>query len=297
MSNLTLHNDLANKLAVRLGIDNDPQDLINVLKGTAFKGNATDAQMSALLIVSNQFGLNPWTKEIYAFPDKGGGIVPVVGVDGWLRIINDHPQFDGMDVQLSADGEEATCTIHRKDREHPTKITEYLSECKRGTDPWKTSPRRMLRHKAIIQCARVAFGYGGIHDQDEAQSIVDMGTIDGETGEVRPAAKMPGSKKEKATRAQGDTDGTIDVQATEVPEKQSAPPEKEAKPETTKAPAQASDTGERASIGEKRHVELKLQQAGIDKAAAMEACGITDFDNLSRDGFVCLLEHAKANTK
>ncbi len=289
MSNLTIHNQMASKLAERLGIEGSGE-LVNVLKGTAFKGNATDAQMTALLIVANEYKLNPWTKEIYAFPDKGGGIVPVVGVDGWLRIINEHPQFDGMDVELSADGEEATCTIHRKDRKNPTRITEYLSECKRGTDPWKTSPRRMLRHKSIIQCARVAFGYGGIHDQDEVQSIVDMGSIDGETGEVRPATKMPGSKKEKATRTQADT---IDVNATEVQDSQPTPePQKQ-----TAAPAQSSGSGERASIGEKRHVELKLQQAGIALADAMEACGLSDFENLSRDGFVCLLEHAKSHAK
>ncbi|WP_241284663.1 recombinase RecT, partial [Enterobacter hormaechei] len=78
---------MAGKLAARLGMDAGT-DLMNTLKNTAFKGgNVTDEQFTALLIVANQYGLNPWTKEIYAFPDKGG-IVPVVGVDGWARIIN-----------------------------------------------------------------------------------------------------------------------------------------------------------------------------------------------------------------
>ena len=31
----------------------------------------------------------------------------------------------------------------------------------------------MLRHKAMIQCARLAFGFGGIYDQDEAERIVE----------------------------------------------------------------------------------------------------------------------------
>ena len=31
----------------------------------------------------------------------------------------------------------------------------------------------MLRHKAMIQCARLAFGYAGIYDQDEAERIVE----------------------------------------------------------------------------------------------------------------------------
>jgi phage recombination protein Bet len=85
---------LAGKLAERVGMDSvDPQELITTLRQTAFKGDASDAQFIALLIVANQYGLNPWTKEIYAFPDKQNGIVPVVGVDGWSRIINENQQF------------------------------------------------------------------------------------------------------------------------------------------------------------------------------------------------------------
>lgn len=147
------------------------EELLTTLKQTAFKGQVTDAQMTALLIVANQFGLNPWTKEIYAFPDKNGGIVPVVGVDGWARIINEHPQFDGMDFEM--DGEQScTCVIYRKDRTRPIRITEYMAECKKtGGGPWQSHPRRMLRHKAMIQCARMAFGFGGISDEDDAERI------------------------------------------------------------------------------------------------------------------------------
>ena len=32
-------------------------------------------------------------------------------------------------------------------------------------------PRRMLRHKALIQGARIAFGFSGIYDEDEARDI------------------------------------------------------------------------------------------------------------------------------
>lgn len=106
---------LAGKLAERVGMDSvDPQELITTLRQTAFKGDASDAQFIALLIVANQYGLNPWTKEIYAFPDKQNGIVPVVGVDGWSRIINENQQFDGMDFEQ--DNESCTCRIYRKDR-------------------------------------------------------------------------------------------------------------------------------------------------------------------------------------
>lgn len=163
----TLTTQLASKLNM-----GDGSQLIDTLKATTFKGQVSDAQMTALMVVANQYGLNPWTKEIYAFPDRNNGIIPVVGVDGWSRIINEHPQFDGLEFQQ--DDDSCTCIIYRKDRGHPIKITEYLAECKKpGQGPWQTHPRRMLRHKALIQCARLAFGYTGIYDQDEAERIAD----------------------------------------------------------------------------------------------------------------------------
>lgn len=169
---------LLNKFAQRYEMGANPSEVANTLKQTCFKGQVSDAQMAALLIVADQYKLNPFTKELYAFPDKNNGIVPVVGVDGWSRIINGHDQFDGMD--FAQDDESCTCIIYRKDRNHPIKVTEWMSECKRGTQPWQSHPKRMLRHKAMIQCARIAFGYTGIFDEDEAQRIVERDVTPGE---------------------------------------------------------------------------------------------------------------------
>lgn len=166
---------LTRTLATKLDMG-DGANLIETLKATAFKGQVSDAQMTALLVVANQYALNPWTKEIYAFPDKNNGIVPVVGVDGWSRIINSHPQFDG--IEFEQNDESCTCIIYRKDRNRPIKVTEWMAECRRsGMGPWQSHPRRMLRHKAMIQCARLAFGYGGIYDQDEAERIVEASPV------------------------------------------------------------------------------------------------------------------------
>lgn len=165
----------AEKLGELFGMQGHGHELVQILKATAFKGQVSDAQMTALMVVANQYGLNPFTKELFAFPDRNNGIVPVVGVDGWSRIINSHPQFDGMDFEQ--DAESCTCIIYRKDRNHPIKVTEFMEECRRSnTGPWMTHPKRMLRHKTMIQCARLAFGYGGIYDQDEAERIVEAET-------------------------------------------------------------------------------------------------------------------------
>lgn len=191
MSNLVISQ--AKKLAGTFNIDADGGELVAVLKATAFKGQVSDAQMTALLVVAGQYGLNPFTKEIYAFPDRQNGIVPVVGVDGWARIINSHAQFDGMDFQQ--DDESCTCIIYRKDRGHPIKVTEWMAECKReNVGPWKSHPRRMLRHKAMIQAARLAFGFTGIFDQDEAERITEK--------DVTPAAMDAAPAIEAITNAQ-----------------------------------------------------------------------------------------------
>ncbi len=199
----TRYNALAtvtDKLAARFDLGHNGAELIETLKATAFKGQVTDAQMTALMVVANQYGLNPWTKEIYAFPDRQNGIVPVVGVDGWARIINDHPQFDGM--EFDQDGESCTCSIYRKDRSRPTRVTEFLAECKRDTAPWKSHPRRMMRHKAMIQAARLAFGYGGIYDQDEAERIVERNMGPATVVDITPSASRTAEVKAKLAARQ-----------------------------------------------------------------------------------------------
>lgn len=161
---------LVGRVADRYGVD--PEKLLPALRHTAFKGVASNEQLLALLVVADQYGLNPWTKEIYAFPD-GKGVIPVVGVDGWARIVNEHPMFDGVTFHWAGDGENLSCTcaMYRKDRAHPVEVTEFLSECRRPTAPWKSHTRRMLRHKAFVQAARLAFGFAGIYDSDEGEAI------------------------------------------------------------------------------------------------------------------------------
>lgn len=191
----TLTTDLAAQLGMGSG---SGTELMAILKATAFKGQVTDAQMTALMVVARQYRLNPWTKEIYAYPDRQNGIVPVVGVDGWSRIINSHEQFDGMD--FLQDDESCTCVIYRKDRSHPVKVTEWMSECKRDAGPWKTHPKRMLRHKAMIQCARLAFGFAGIYDQDEAERIDESASVlmNDERVELAALADIEAGKGTKA---------------------------------------------------------------------------------------------------
>ncbi len=144
------------------------------VRATCGLSGATREEFAAFALVAHQYGLNPVTREIYAFPKKGGGVQPIVGIDGWLTMANGHPQFDGLEVEFEHDDAgklvSATARVYRKDRTHAVVVTEYLAECVRSTDPWKMA-HRMLRHKAAIQGIRYAFGFSGIMEPDEAESI------------------------------------------------------------------------------------------------------------------------------
>ncbi len=181
----------------------DPTKVATVLKQTCFRTEkpASDEQMMALLVVANEYQLNPFTREIYAFEDKHRGIVPIVPIDGWVRIINRHPELEALEFEYGEDddsGPWVECIISRKDRTKPTRVREYLVECKRNTGPWDSHPRRMLRHKALIQAGRVAFGLAGIFDPDEGERIREVDVTPERTR--KPATAAPRSKKERDER-------------------------------------------------------------------------------------------------
>jgi phage recombination protein Bet len=180
MSELTKQNDepksILRTMANRYGME--PRAFETAVKATLGLDKCSDGQFAAFLAVANEYGLNPLTREIFAFPNKSGGIQPIVSIDGWLNLANSHPMFDGMDFEDVLDQQGClaaiTCRIHRKDRRHSISVTEYMGECKGNTQPWKQWPARMLRHKAAIQAIRYAFGFAGVMDPDEYDRMITV---------------------------------------------------------------------------------------------------------------------------
>ena len=186
---------MSNQIAVmakRLNIAE--ADLDSIIKKTIMPDSkrvtVSNEQFVSFMAVANEYKLNPLVKEIYAFPAKGGGIQPVVSIDGWIKIITNHPDFDGMehDYEMADNGDclSVTCSIYRKSQSRPISATEYLVECLMPTDVWRKYPRRMLRHKATIQAGRYAFGISGIIDPDEADRYAATKVIE---KDITPSAK------------------------------------------------------------------------------------------------------------
>lgn len=161
-------------MAQRLGLDDSK--VADQLAKTICPGMSQE-EVVAFCIVANEHNLNPFKREIYCFKKTGGGLAPMVPIDGWTHIVNCNPEFDGCDFEEHEDPDgkvcAITCTMHVKSRAHPIVIKERLSECFVDTNTaWKKWPCRMLRHKAFMQAARIAFSLGGIFDEDEANEVL-----------------------------------------------------------------------------------------------------------------------------
>lgn len=209
----------------------DPQTLITTMKRTCFRPKkqkegaqlppeVTNEQLLMLMVVAKQYQLNPFTRELYAFPSDGG-ITPIVGVDGWAKIINSRPEMDGVEFEYGptieavphptekggviskACPEWIEAIIYIKGRSKPVRVREYIMECRRNSGPWTDMPFRMLRHKAFMQAGRIAFGLGGIFDEDEAEDQVK--TIPATVTD----GPMPEIKTGRLERGQASTAGTL----------------------------------------------------------------------------------------
>ncbi len=162
-------------MAKRLQVDEDR--ITQILTSTVMKPDkngvvASPEEVIAFAVVANEHRLNPFKKEIYAFSNRGA-VVPIVSIDGWANIVHRNDKFDGCTFEEHEDAngkvEAITCHMHVKGLDSPVSIKERLEECKRNTEQWKGMPCRMLRHKAFIQAARIAFSLGGIYDEDEGR--------------------------------------------------------------------------------------------------------------------------------
>ena len=207
------------KLSRQYGLEE--QTLVNTLKATVIKPKkvpgkdgkpdtyveATMAEVNAFLMVAAQYDLDPMLKQIHAFvSERGGGIVPIVGYDGWVKLVNREKRFAGIEFIDHLDEKNNLYAITGKmsvwndpggdpSKEARTvEVTEYLEECRGTTTPWTKWPRRMLRNKVYSQTARMAFGFSGIYDEDEGDRIIEAG----EAIDITPT-KIPAALPQRPT--------------------------------------------------------------------------------------------------
>jgi hypothetical protein len=206
---------------------NVPAKLVReTLQRTAFPDAKNDSEFIAMLVVANEYHLNPFTRQIYAF-SQNGHVVPVVSIDGWIAIINSQETLEAIEFDYAEKRfvlgsskpcfEWIECSIWRSDRDKPITVREYFDECYKSTPPWNQSPKRMLRHRALIQAGRLAFGLS-FREPDEVSRMQENNLED---VIIEEAAPEPSTVAEKAKKAMGK--GRKTKQTQEVPDEAPVP--------------------------------------------------------------------------
>jgi phage recombination protein Bet len=292
---------LVEAMSFEYGLDADK--FVDIVKATVMPSNVqvSNAHIAAFLQVAHTYKLNPFFKEIYAFPSKSGGIQPIVSVDGWLAIANREPRYDGYEyLELRDDKgnlEGGQITIYLKDRQRPFVHREWFAECKRNTDPWNNMPRRMMQNRVTVQGLRRALGIHGIMDQDEADqmneiNITSQSTVLEKSTETKTEAlkEKIGAKKTAA-------------KANQAPEKEPDQPQEQTKPSdpvTTIEPAQEV-VKELLSLEDKQAFMAaateKATALGLDQDAAKKHLreilfnvGFTKLAEVTKDKFAGLMQ-------
>jgi hypothetical protein len=117
----------------------------------------------SLLRIARGYHLDPLKEEVALALYDDCHWQAYITVEGYSKLLNNHPAFDGI---VFTQSEESTngipiwmeCTIYRKDRSCPIVVREYFEEVKGDQAIWQKMPRRMLRHRVMQQCARLAVG-------------------------------------------------------------------------------------------------------------------------------------------
>ena len=116
-----------------------------------------------ILMTSVRLKLNPLLGQIDWELNVDGSYEVFIPIDGWISLIHREPTFQGISFNQSPETENGIpiwmeCTIYRSNLTNPVTVREYYGELKREHPIWQQMPRRMLRHKTLQQCARLAFG-------------------------------------------------------------------------------------------------------------------------------------------
>ena len=162
-------------------------DQINTIKNTVAVG-ANDSELKMFLNIAAKYELDPFLREIW-FANMGNRNTIMTGRDGYLKIANRDPNFDGMksDVvhagdKFMKDGDDvkhaynmqnrgpivgAYAIVYRKDRKHPTYCFAPFNEYNKGVNVWRQYPSAMIVKVAETMALKRAFSISGLVTEEE----------------------------------------------------------------------------------------------------------------------------------
>ena len=194
-----------------------------VIKNTVAK-NASDDEFEMFMHLAKEYGLDPFQKEIFFWKQKGR-VTTMTSRDGYLKIANQHPAYEGMDSNIIYPGDELEITksdiklksdsisnmskdpigayavVYRSDRKIPTKIRVPFREYFKANnykDNWKNYPSAMILKVAESMALKRAFSVSGLVSKEEMGQQEEIEVPEMEIDEQEYIdAKREGMQEEK----------------------------------------------------------------------------------------------------
>jgi len=161
----------------------EPSKVFNLLRGAWPTGKGepplSNEELTSGLALVARYELDPLAREVYVTRHKGK-LMTVIGVDGWVRVLDRTPHYDGFDVEFAWKDEAETevkwieTTIYSKTREHPTKYRAFAAEYSRLSGfVAKSIPIHMLRIFSLRHAVRLFTPISGATSEDEARWMIN----------------------------------------------------------------------------------------------------------------------------
>ena len=156
---------------------------VPVLAKLVFDRIATKAVQPTVLQVLDviktavDMGLDPTSKDVYAFVNAAGVLTVAASKNGWEKAVelkggSYSYQFGDPVVQpgMVSYIPWAKCTIRRKDGSVVEGIPAFFDECCGNSPIWQEKPKHMLMVRAFTNAAKGAYGFGA-YSIEEAKEV------------------------------------------------------------------------------------------------------------------------------
>ena len=156
------------------------QVVVNKLQSAKKSDQVRPDELIQYAALCKNAGLDPATSEVSPLVQRDR-ISLIIGVDGWTRIANRDPNFDGIEYKFSEETVKAgthevpkyiDTYVYFKNRSHASFWRTPYDEAFRSTSPvWSSMPLQMLQNRATTNAIKRAFGLAGVVDNEDVQYI------------------------------------------------------------------------------------------------------------------------------
>ncbi len=230
--------------------------VFDVLRGiwTVSKGQPplTNQELMIGMALIVRYELDPFAREIYVTRDKKGRLMTIIGVDGWIRILDRTDHYDGFEriEEEDKDGNliSVETIIHSKERKYPARYKARMDEyMKLGGFMAGTIPRHMLGIFSLRHAGRLFIPMGTVVTEEEARYM---------QADAEPAKTL-----DDLTKEMGDRSG-VNLVYRELVNNGAAAARKPAEPVTEAEPAFDAPSAEEVANAQHQLAEEFIQELG-----------------------------------